>query len=346
LQNLGFSSFFLRQLDEAELETLPVGRVIALSHDHATVLGAAGPRPATLAGRLRHAGAHLAVGDWVVLEEGARIARILDRATELRRRGPDDRVQVIAANVDTVFIVGSLDADFSIRRFERYLAAVHAGGASPVIVLTKADLVDDPLPAVRAAERAAGAVPVLAVSAARGEGRDNLLAFVGPGRTAAFTGSSGVGKSTLVNWLVGDEVAATGATRADDAKGRHTTTARSIVALPGGGWLLDTPGMRGFGVDGDAALDVVFEDVSALAARCRYGDCTHEAEPGCAVRAALASGALDPARLAAWRRLEREAAHAARLGNAELARAERQKWKQIHMDQRAREAARGRWGKP
>ncbi len=347
LHSFGFSSFFLSQLDPSELDTLPVGRVATLHHEQATLLTAAGARPAAIGGRLRHAGELPAVGDWVVVEgdDLLRVVRVLDRASVFRRRGPDDRVQVIAANVDTVFVVGSLDADFSIRRFERYLAAVHASGAAPVIVLTKCDLVDDPLPHIRAAERAAGAVPVVAASVVRGEGRDALLGFVGPGRTAAFTGSSGVGKSTLVNWLCGVELAATGEVRAADAKGRHTTTTRTLVPLPGGGLLLDTPGMRGFGVDEDAALDTVFADVAAVAARCRFGDCGHGGEPGCAIAAALASGELDPARLAAWDRLQREAAHAARLADAELARADKLRWKKIHQQQRAREAFRGknRW---
>lgn len=344
LSDLGLSPFFLAQLDEHELETLPLGRVATLHPDQATLFTASGPRPAAIGGRLRHGGEPLAVGDWVVFDgdDLARIVRVLDRSSAFRRRGPDDRLQVIAANLDAVFVVTAMDADFSVRRVERYLAAVHAGGAMPVVVATKLDLDPDPLPKLRALERACSGAPVIGCSVVTGVGRDDLLAFVGPGRTAAFAGSSGVGKSTLVNWLCGGEVRATGEVRAADAKGRHTTTTRDLVPLPGGGLLLDTPGMRGFAPGEDAALDVVFDDVAELAARCRYTDCGHGDEPGCAVTEALADGRLDPARLAAWRRLEREAAHAARRADGELARAERDRWKRIHTDFRARDALRGR----
>jgi len=341
---MGLGPFFVSQLEPSELQTLSLGRVAASAHERFTLLTPAGPRPAVLGGRARHEGQLVVVGDWVVYEgeDLLRVVRVLDRSSLFRRRGPDDLPQAIAANVDAVFVATAADADFSVRRVERYLAALADSGALPIVVLTKVDLLADPVPAIRELERVAGASPVVPCSVVTGRGRSDLLGFVGPGRTVAVTGSSGVGKSTLVNWLVGAEVQDTGGVRLEDQKGRHTTTARTLVPLPGGGLLLDTPGMRGFAPESDADLGAVFTELAALAQRCRFGDCAHETEPGCAVGEALERGDLDPARLAAWRRLERAAAHAARQADPGLARAEKIRWKKIHLQHRAREELRGR----
>ncbi len=344
LSELGLSAFFIAQLTPEELESLPVARVAATAHGHYTLLTATGPRPGSLAGRARGAGDLPTVGDWVVVEgeDALRIVRTLERASAFRRRGPDGASQVIAANVDTVFVVTAVGADYSVRRVERYLAALASSGASPVVVLTKVDLVPDPLPRVRALERVLGTIPVVACSVVTGEGCAGLRDFVGPHRTAAFTGSSGVGKSTLVNWLCGEPRQDTGGIRLHDETGKHTTTARTLVPLPGGGLLLDTPGMRAFALEGDADLEAVYAEVAAAAAACRYRDCQHGNEPGCAVQAGIAAGVIDSARLAAWRKLEREAAFAVRRDDPAAVRKEQARWKRIQQDSRAREALRRR----
>jgi ribosome biogenesis GTPase / thiamine phosphate phosphatase len=247
--------------------------------------------------------------------------------------------QVVAANVDVVFLVAGLDGDFNLRRIERYVTAIWESGAQPVVVLNKADVRDgDALPALVAeVEAVAMGVPVVALSARAGDGLAALDPHLVPGRTIALVGSSGVGKSTLVNALLGEERLATGAVREDDSRGRHTTTHRELVALPGGAVLLDTPGMREFalwgegedGGDATGGLAATFADVEAFAAGCRFGDCAHEAEPGCAVRAALADGTLDPARHASWLKLGRELRAFAIRHDARLARVERAKWKAV-----------------
>lgn len=248
------------------------------------------------------------VGDWVEVSPDGQIVVLRPRRTRLARKaaGMHDVEQVIAANVDLAFVATSADGDVNERRLERYLAIVRDGGVEPVVLLTKADATGG-IEAARA--RVQGAVPdvrVLVVSARTGEGVDGVARLVPPGSLAALLGSSGVGKSTLVNRLVGEARQKVGELR-NDGKGRHTTTRREIVRLPGGGLLLDTPGMRELGlIDAEQGLGEAFPEVSALTSQCHFRDCQHEKEPGCAVQAALANGELDALRFESWQKLRGE----------------------------------------
>lgn len=275
--------------------------------------------PAKLLGRLARAPRHErpAVGDWVAVRPGTATAApvieaVLPRFSAFTRQvaGARSDVQVVAANVDTVFLVLGLDRDFNVRRLERMTVLAHDSGARPVAILTKADLLPGgPDLAARVAEAQAvhPGLPVHPIAARTGEGLAALDAYLTPGETLAVLGSSGVGKSTLINALLGEDRMATGAVRGGDDRGRHTTTHRELVKLPGGALFIDTPGMRELGLVGDeAALDDTFEDVAALVAACRFGDCGHTNEPDCRVREALAAGALDPARWAAYQTLQEE----------------------------------------
>ncbi|MEQ4574776.1 MAG: ribosome small subunit-dependent GTPase A [Gammaproteobacteria bacterium] len=255
-----------------------------------------------------------AVGDWVLME-GSRIVALLPRRSAIKRgaAGEHYHQQVIAANIDTVFIVCGLDDDFNPRRIERYRLLVGSGGAEPVVVLTKADRNADVPGAVAALiDLAAQDVPVRAVNAKDPHSVSALQAWLGPGRTAVLVGSSGAGKSTLTNTLLGVEKMRTGEVRESDSRGRHTTTHRALIALPDGACLIDTPGMRELKPTGEEDLaEGGFADIEALAAQCRFRDCSHRSEPGCAVRAAIEAGRLDPARLANYLKLRDEVAGAA-----------------------------------
>jgi len=332
----------LATLLATEAPGLVPARVLTEERGLYLVAGAAGEGPASASGRLRHdaeldrTAAWPAVGDWVALEPGdgehRLIQRVLPRRSAVVRRSPTDRrmpAQVLAANVDVVFVVTSMNADFNLRRLERYLAVAWESGATPVVLLSKADLADDAAGFLLAARAIAPGVEVIAVSAVTGEGLDLVRAHLGPGRTVVFTGSSGVGKSSIVNALAGAPLLETAAIREDDARGRHTTTRRQLIRLAEG-LLIDTPGLRELGVLDGEGVATAFDDVEGVAAACRFNDCRHRSEPGCAVRAALGDGSLSADRFAAYTKLQREAQRAALATDAIARRAERKRWNVIH----------------
>jgi ribosome biogenesis GTPase len=344
LSQLGWDAAYARDFSAFRARGAVPARVVAEHRDRYVVWGADGERAAVLAGRLRHqarAREELpATGDWVAVDEGrgtAAIHAVLPRRGLFRRKAAGDttEAQVLAANVDTALIAAALPGDVNARRIERYLALAWESGAVPVVVLTKADLADDVDAALRGVRAVAPGVEVAAVSAVTGMGVDDLARWLKPGRTAVLLGSSGAGKSTLTNLLLGAEALRTGAVR-EDGKGRHTTTHRQLVRLASGALLIDTPGMRELQLwTADAGLESAFADVEALAARCRFGDCAHGAEPGCAVRAAAESGTLDSDRLESWRRLRRELDWLELRQDEAAAAAERARVRTIHRAQRA-----------
>ncbi len=344
LEDLGWNESWRAAWQEAGDAGAEPARVISVHRDACIISTAAGERLAELSGRLRHRARDEsdlpAVGDWVSVggpsgEGTALLQSILPRRTRLARKVPGviTSEQVVAANVDLVLVVAGLDGDYNPRRLERALVLAWESGARPVIVLNKADLLD-PLALARAietTESVAPGVPVLPLSAATAAGVNALEALLRPGTTAALIGSSGVGKSTLVNRLLGAERQRTRPVRADDSRGRHTTTARELLRLPSAALLIDTPGLRELQLwAAPDALDGAFADVERLAAGCRFADCRHAEEPGCAVTAAAASGALGPARLESYRKLQRELRHLALRQDERGRREEKERWRAIH----------------
>jgi ribosome biogenesis GTPase len=329
-------------------------RVVAVHKETSIVRGPEGvDRPAVVSGRFRFdalaASDYPAVGDWVAIEasspsasahDTAVIAAVLPRRSAFRRSAADASrrtagnlvdEQVIAANVDVALIVAGLDGDFNLRRLERYLAVAWSSGVEPVVALNKTDVASDLEGRIVAVEAIGPGVPIVPMSARTGSGIDGLGPHLVPGRTAVVLGSSGVGKSTLLNALLGEERQSTAAVREDDSRGRHTTTHRELFTLPGGVLLIDTPGIRSLEVAGaDDGVDHAFGDVAALAAACRFADCRHEGEPGCAVQAAVDDGRLAPERLASHRKLERELAYAERRDDPRAQAEERRRWRAIH----------------
>jgi ribosome biogenesis GTPase / thiamine phosphate phosphatase len=347
LSELGWSPALAVAFQPFAASGLHPGRVV-VEHRGALVLHSESEEIwADVPGRLRHraaSGADLpAVGDWVAFGrhaqgERATIEAVLPRRTAFVRKaaGFESVEQVVAANVDVVFVVTSLVDDLNPRRLERYLALAWESGAEPVVVLTKSDLCESIEAAVAQLGGVTFGVPANIVSAVTGEGIDELTAHLAGGRTATLVGSSGVGKSTLVNCLCGSERLATAGLR-PDGRGRHTTTRRELVVLAAGGCLIDTPGMRELTLwDAEEGLDQAFDDVEALAGGCRFSDCAHRTEPGCAVQAAVAAGTLDAGRLESFRHLQRELRYLEIRHDARARSDERKRWRALSREQRLR----------
>ena len=336
LEDLGWSSFF-----ESQLPAMPPGihgRVASANHGRFLVWTADGEVDASVSGVLRKSGALWpAVGDWVVLRSGeAVIDRVFTRQTCVSRKQPEREIreQVLAANIDVLFIVSGLDRDYNPRRIERFLVMANESGARPVVLLNKADLAPELglelADLVASVQQMSANLTVLSISARSDRDLDAIPAQLAAGQTAALIGSSGVGKSTILNRLLGDERQRTTAVRASDSRGRHTTTTRQLFHMPGGWLLMDLPGLREVQLWANLSnaeqpaenLEASFDDIQALAENCRFRDCSHSAEPGCAVTAA----ALDPARLANFKKMQKELAHLERKGSPRLAKEARAKW--------------------
>ncbi|MDX6505425.1 MAG: ribosome biosis GTPase / thiamine phosphate phosphatase [Gaiellaceae bacterium] len=328
LNDLGWDDGFAAAFEPYD-NCIPA-RVAAQHRGAFDVLTEHGELRVQLAGRLRHeaaSGAELpAVGDWVALRDET-IQGVLPRRSAFSRKvaWSQTEAQVVAANLDTVFVVSGLDGDLNPRRLERYLTLAWESGATPVLVLTKADLCADREAALFEVEQVALGVSAHVVSNVTGEGLDKLAQYLAPAKTVALLGSSGVGKSTLANRLLGEELQATKEI-AEDGRGRHTTSSRHLFQLPGGALLVDTPGLREVQLwDADEGIQDAFADVDEVAARCRFNDCSHEQEPGCAVQAAIAEGTLPLERLDSYRLLQRELRHLAVKQDARLRSEEKKK---------------------
>ncbi|MEV0719735.1 ribosome small subunit-dependent GTPase A [Asanoa sp. NPDC050611] len=339
LASLGWDAAYAADLPVLDADVVP-GRVARVDRGVCTVLCAGGPVRASLAGAVLAAASRdparlPCAGDWVLVrawpDDRVTIEAVLPRRTAIVRRTADKDAsgQVLAANLDVAAVVEPLEPAPDVARIERLLALAWDSGARPLVLLTKCDSVPDPAAVAADLARAAPGVELLPVSSRTGAGLDQIRPLVAPGRTLGLLGPSGAGKSTLVNALAGAAVMATRAVRESDGKGRHMTTYRALVPIPGGGAVLDTPGMRQVGLlEGAAGLEQAFADVAELVAACRFADCAHEAEPGCAVRAALESGELSPRRWESWQRLRREVAYETRRREARQAAVERARLKQ------------------
>lgn len=333
LEDYGYGPFFSEALEQLPPRLEPARVVSTGGFRLKTVSGEASARAS---GRLLHDGTSVAVGDWVAWDrESGLIRHVLPRRTKLSRKaaGRKTEEQVVAANLDVVLLVMGLDGDFNPRRVERYLAAIWESGVSPVVVLNKADL-----PTARSRHDLEGVTlgaPVLTLSALTGDGLDSIHMHLEPRKTAVLVGSSGAGKSTIINRLVGQNVQETGPVRARDERGRHTTSRRELFALPSGALLIDNPGIRELQLwSREPSLDAAFEDIATLSRECRFRDCGHGHEPGCAVAAAIAEGRLAEARLESFRALTRELHYLQIRQDESARRLEKQKWRAIHREMR------------
>jgi ribosome biogenesis GTPase len=341
LCDLGWDEYFENKFEPYKTQGLVPARITRENRQNYLAWSESGELSAEVSGRYRHEaegkGDFPTVGDWVAVtarpDEGrAVIQALLPRKSAFVRKvaGVVTERQVIAANVDTVFIVCGLDGNYNLRRIERYLSLSWESGSMPVVLLNKADVCPEAEERQGEVEAVAIGVPVRTISATQNQRLDDLREYLRPGRTAAFLGSSGVGKSTIINRLLGTDRQAVGAVREDDSRGRHTTTSRELMMLPGGGLVIDTPGMRELQVWGDEdGLKQAFDDIEALAAGCRFRDCSHESEPGCAVRAAVESGALEAGRLQSYWKLRKEHRYLAARQMMTPNALEKERWKKI-----------------
>jgi ribosome biogenesis GTPase / thiamine phosphate phosphatase len=324
---------------------LILGRVSAVHREQYRLYTAQGETKASAIGALLYRADRSdwpAVGDWVAAQPvgptEAMIHAVLPRSTVLSRRaaGQREQEQVIAANLDLILVVCGLDRDFNLRRLERYLILARESGAGAAIVLNKADLCVDPDARIAEARAIAGGAPVVAICARSPTAMDPVLGLIGRGATVALLGSSGVGKSTLMNQLLGEDRQKVQEVRDSDSRGRHTTTYRELVPLPQGGAIIDTPGMRELQLwAGQGSLDSAFDDIAELALECRFRDCLHQVEEGCAVQAALLDGRLDPQRWQSYLKLRAEVAWHERKTDVSAALAQKRRWKRIHKDMRS-----------
>ncbi len=307
LSQLGWHNFFQQQISLDEWDNFIAARVVAQHRNRLEVMGESGRRTVEINPQLDP----LTVGDWVLLDDTDKPTRLLERQSLFSRKAVGSKLgtQLVAANVDTVFIVCSLNHDFNLNRIERFLALAKEAEVEALVVLSKADLCDDPESFVHAVQKLDPLMVVEAVNTLDPECLQGLKAWCSEGKTVAFMGSSGVGKSTLVNGLLGDEAQLTQGVREDDSKGRHTTTGRSLHLMPSGGWLMDTPGMRELQLsDCESGVTATFQDITELALNCQFGDCQHMEEPGCAVKQAIEEDELDERRLKNFHKLLREQA--------------------------------------
>lgn len=336
LTTFGWSEFFEANFKSYADMGYTCGRVTLEHRNLFRIYTQNGEVLAEISGKLRHEATSRrdlpAVGDWVVIRDRVMIHAVLPRRTSFARKVAGSRTeeQIVGANVDTVFLLTSLNHDFSLRRIERYLIIAWESGANPVIVLSKSDLCDRVADSINQIQSVARGVPIHAISSVTGSGLQDIAQYFKRGETVALLGSSGVGKSTLINHLVGVERLRVQTVREHDDRGRHTTTHRELVLLPAGGLVLDTPGMRELQLwDGDESLQLVFDDIEALAERCYFSDCQHQDEPRCVVREALAAGTIDTGRYQSYGKLQKELKYQARRKDKLSEIVEKKKWKKL-----------------